>query len=147
MVLYPVRRRLSTREKLNILFALYGELNDFRHLVEKPTNVARILGYPVQTVFSLYKNFKRDFNLKRLISKVERPDMLRKPIVSENVEKYLIENDTLQKWSHLNLVKRCEIIRKRWNYNVNRETLRLFYKMNNITCRRTYKVFNGESCN
>ena len=53
------------------------------------------MGLKVQTVFTVLRNFKVDYNLKKLTAKIIRPDKRRKEIISNQFENFLLNNDTL----------------------------------------------------
>ena len=41
--LFQTKRRLSAKDKLNIIFCTYGSLTDFRLKQHGPTNVAKMM--------------------------------------------------------------------------------------------------------
>ena len=90
MSLFNCRRTVTSREKLNVIYAIFGSLHDFGLRVRSPSVVAREQGLKIQTVFSILKNLKIDNNAIRVASRAKRPDKCRKIIFSESFENALV---------------------------------------------------------
>ena len=56
-------------------------------------------------------------------------------IGSEKIEKHLLSEQVLQRWAHLSLVKRCIKIKREFNVDIKRESLRRFYLRNGVKNR------------
>ena len=56
----------------------------------------------------------------------------RKVIGSNEIEKYILSEECLKQWAHLSIYKRCLKLKQKYNVDVAKETLRRFYKRNNL---------------
>ena len=56
-------------------------------------------------------------------------------ISSDKIEKYLLSEAVLQRWAHLSIAKRCIKIKREFNVDVKRETLRRFYLRSGVKNR------------
>ena len=59
-------------------------------------------------------------------------------------DKWLLQEDTLKKWSHLTLLQRVAKIEKLFRVKVSHDTLHRFYKQHKIIYRKTHMGFRRE---
>ena len=77
----------------------------------------------------------------------EKPGPKRKPrtIGSVEVEQLLLSDEYLTRWATLTMRARAQKVYDVFNVRVNYQTLRLFYRRNDIRYRRTYDCFRAET--
>ena len=81
------RRMLTAKEKLNILFGVYGSITDFSVQQNGYWRVARHLDIKPTTVQSVLTSLKKhNYDVKRLVGKRLRPDKRRQFIGSADLE-------------------------------------------------------------
>ena len=61
--------------------------------------------------------------------KIGRPRII---IGSTEIEKELLSEECLKNWAHLSLKKRAVKIKLKYDFTINKESLRLFYKNNRL---------------
>ena len=69
----------------------------------------------------------------------------RKLIESVERETYLISEECLRKWAHLSILKRIELIKKKWNIEVSAYKLKQVYCLNKVKWRRSYYTMKADA--
>ena len=89
--LFSVRRRLSPKEKLNILFCTYGSLTDCLRVKHGPCEVARQVKIAQPTVTMVLKRFaKYGYDVDRLMRGEKATGRPIKPIGNKAIEQDLL---------------------------------------------------------
>ena len=105
-----------------------------------------MLDLPKHTVNKILIKLKQsDYSVKKVITPLTRKYGKRKVIGSVKQEQYFISEECLRKWAHLSIIKRVELIRKKWNIEVSGYKLRKLYSMHKIKWRRAYYTMKGET--
>ena len=142
MKLLRTARRLTVKDKLNIVFAVYSSLSDLSQRRVGPSAVAKRLNIDQPTVSLFLKRFEmsgKDINsLAVRITSKGRPVTV---IGSKEIEEYLLSTDCLNNWAHLSILQRCEKIWQDFKVRIKRHKLQLFYKRNNIRWKISYTKF------
>ena len=142
MKLFKTYRRLTTKERLNLIYIMYKSLTDFKQRRERPSVAAKELGLTRQTVHSALTNFETyGKNIKRFLIKPKpkgRPIAL---IGSHEIERKLLSARCLKNWAHLSIAQRCEKIWEKHRVEVKRHKLTLFYKRNGVRCTTSYNKY------
>ena len=103
-------RDLNAKQKMNIVFCMFGSLINFDSPRSCPYSVARELNMLPQTVWRQVKRLRRlNYNMIDFLKK--RPGRPREIIGSEQIEKRLLSSDCLRRWTHLSISKRCAKIK------------------------------------
>ena len=142
MKLFRTLRRLSTKERLNLVFQAYKSLSNFSRRIEGPSSIAKRLGLKQQTVSAELIRFKRcKMDLVSFIHKRKPAGRTVTPIGNEEIEKELLSPTCLKAWAQLSIVQRCEQIWQKYKVQVKRHKLTSFYQRNGIRCAPTYNKY------
>ena len=104
--LFRAKRSLSSREKLNAVFATFGSLSNFSLKTKASFAViGREIGMKSSTLSELIYRLKGKYscNLEHFIAGAKRTGRPRRVIGSDEIEKYLISSECLHDWMHLTL--------------------------------------------
>ena len=104
--LFRTKRHLSSKEKLNAVYATFGSLSDFSHRLKVSyVKIGKELGMPSSTVFRLIQRLKEkyDSNIDHFIAGSSSSGRPLKRIDSPETEKYLVSEACLRDWMHLTL--------------------------------------------
>lgn len=87
--LMPTRRTLSKKDKLNIIFASYGSLTNFKCKIRRPAVVGRLLGFCRETIWTLLRRLRR--NKFDVLATIDRAKYHRdrKIVGSKAIEEYI----------------------------------------------------------
>ena len=95
--LIRTRRKLTKKDRINMVWASYGSLTRFREVLQGPSMVGRLLGFGTATVFNFLTRLRKANFDSDLIT--NRKKYFRKlvPIGSLEREEYLVSEDCLKK--------------------------------------------------
>ena len=129
---------MTTKQRLNIVYLLYGSLNKFDRQIESFAEVSRETKLDISTVFRLNERFvESNYNIQEFIKGKQHKGRPRKVLGSVLIEKKLLQENILLEWAHLSLKQRCEMIKKRFKVTTSVMTLHRFYKRNQLGYRAT----------
>ena len=135
---FSVRRLLSKKDKLNLLYCTYGSLTNFRVKRYGSAEVARQTKLLQSTVHKAVKRFESyQHNVKEFIKIRPSPGRKIKVIGSAVIEQKLLDPVLLTKWAHLTLEQRVVKIIRQFKVKITSKKLRLFYRRNKLRYRQT----------
>jgi hypothetical protein len=104
--LFRIKRHLSSKDKLNAIYATFGSLSDFSHRLKVSyAEIGKELGMPSSTVFRLVQRLKEKYNsnIDNFIAGTKTLGRPLKRIDSPETEQYLLSEACLREWMHLTL--------------------------------------------
>ena len=104
--LFRTKRHLSSKDKLNAVYATFGSLSDFSHRLKVSyVEIGKELGMPSSTVFRLVQRLKGKYhsNIDYFIAGTKSIGRPLKRIDSPETEQYLLSEACLREWMHLTL--------------------------------------------
>ena len=137
------RKTLTKKDRVNIIWATYGSLTNFKHAQYGCAQVGKMLGLTKQVVWNTLNTFKlNNYDIEKAM--VVHPSKRKRKLIRDaELEQYLTSEECLKKWAHLSIVKRLEVIRRKWKLIVTAYQLRRLYTINKIKWRRAYYAMKG----
>ena len=133
--LFRTKRHLSSKDKLNAVYATFGSLSDFSHRLKVSyVEIGKELGMPSSTVFRLVQRLQEKYhsNIETFIAGAKSSGRPLKRIGSPETERYLLSEACLREWMHLTLPQRSVKIKQLYGVDISKYTLRNFYLRNGV---------------
>lgn len=130
------RRQYTPREKELAIRLRFGSLTQKSGFCRTLSQISKLLGWPKQSIYTIthaHQLSESDvLNPEHTLNKrSNRPTLLDK--IPGEVLRELVSKRLLTEWMFIPLSGRCELIRRRWNIEMNRDGLRNIYLSQGIS--------------